>query len=63
MPKKTLPFLETLFAVIVWGASFIATKIVVGEISPIAVVWPHFAMGISILLVPGIDRKLPAKIN
>jgi drug/metabolite transporter (DMT)-like permease len=57
MPKKLLPFLEALFAVIVWGASFIATKIAVGEISPIAVVWIRFAMGIPILLFAVIIRK------
>ncbi len=54
---KLLPYLEALFAVIVWGASFIATKIAVGEISPIAVVWLRFAMGIPILLVAVIMRK------
>lgn len=48
---KILPYLEALFAVVVWGASFIATKIAVGEISPIAVVWIRFAMGIPILFV------------
>jgi len=54
---KLLPFLEALFAVIVWGASFIATKIAVGEISPIAVVWLRFAMGIPIILAAVIIRK------
>lgn len=57
MPKKLLPFLEALFAVIVWGASFIATKIAVGQISPVAVVWLRFAMGIPILLFAVIARK------
>lgn len=41
----------------VWGASFIATKIAVGEISPIAVVWIRFAMGIPILFVAVAMRK------
>lgn len=50
MPNsKTLPYLEALFAVIVWGASFIATKVVLLDISPIAVVWLRFAMGVIIL--------------
>jgi len=57
MTKKLLPFLEALFAVIVWGASFIATKIAVGQISPIAVVFIRFAMGIPILLFAVILRK------
>ncbi len=54
---KLLPFLEALFAVIVWGASFIATKIAVGQISPIAVVWLRFAMGIPIILFAVVIRK------
>ncbi len=58
MPKtKLLPYLEALFAVVVWGASFIATKIAVGEISPIAVVWLRFAMGIPILFAAVAMRK------
>lgn len=52
MPKtKLLPYLEALFAVVVWGASFIATKIAVGQISPVSVVWIRFAMGIPILML------------
>lgn len=54
---KLLPYLEALFAVVVWGASFIATKIAVGQISPIAVVWLRFAMGIPILMAAVIMRK------
>ena len=57
MTKKIIPYLEALFAVIVWGTSFIATKIAVGEISPIAVVWVRFAMGIPILMFTVIARK------
>jgi drug/metabolite transporter (DMT)-like permease len=50
MPKsKTIPYLEALFAVIVWGASFIATKVALNDISPITVVWLRFSMGILIL--------------
>ncbi|MBM4428438.1 MAG: DMT family transporter [Chloroflexi bacterium] len=54
---KLLPYLEALFAVVVWGASFIATKIAVGQISPIAVVWLRFAMGLPILMAAVIMRK------
>lgn len=58
MPKtKLLPYLEALFAVVVWGASFIATKIAVGQISPVSVVWIRFAMGIPILFVAVAVRK------
>jgi drug/metabolite transporter (DMT)-like permease len=54
---KLLPYLEALFAVVVWGASFIATKIAVGQISPIAVVWLRFAMGIPILMAAVVMRR------
>lgn len=53
------------FAVVAWGASFIATKIAVGEVSPITVVWLRFAMGVVILGgAVGLRRQfapLPAK--
>lgn len=47
--SRLVPYLEALFAVVVWGGSFIATKIAVGQMSPVAVVWLRFAMGIPIL--------------
>ena len=47
--SRLIPYLEALFAVVVWGGSFIATKIAVGQMSPVAVVWLRFAMGIPIL--------------
>lgn len=47
--KSFFPYLEVTFAVIVWGASFIATKLALRELSPITVVWLRFAMGVVIL--------------
>jgi drug/metabolite transporter (DMT)-like permease len=38
-----------LFSVVVWGASFIATKIAVGEVAPVTVVWLRFGMGVMVL--------------
>ena len=55
--SKLIPILEALFAVIMWGGSFIATKIAVGQISPVAVVWVRFAMGIPLILFAVIVRK------
>jgi drug/metabolite transporter (DMT)-like permease len=50
MPRsRLLPTLEALFAVIVWGASFIATKIALRDVSPVTVVWLRFALGVVIL--------------
>ena len=40
---------KTLFAVIVWGVSFIATKVALMDVSPITVVWLRFGMGVIIL--------------
>lgn len=57
MTKKFLSYLKALFAVIVWGGSFIATKIVVGQISPNTVVWLRFALGIPIILIAVVLRK------
>jgi drug/metabolite transporter (DMT)-like permease len=57
MTKKFLPYLEALFAVVVWGGSFIATKIAVGQISPTTVVWLRFAIGIPLLFFAVIVRK------
>ncbi len=57
MPKKFISYLEALFAVVVWGGSFIATKIAVGQISPTTVVWLRFALGIPLILFAVIIRK------
>jgi drug/metabolite transporter (DMT)-like permease len=58
MPKsKMIPILEALFAVIVWGASFIATKVALRDVSPVTVVWLRFAMGVVILGIAVTARK------
>lgn len=36
-------------AVAVWGASFVATKIALRELTPVALVWIRFAMGVALL--------------
>jgi drug/metabolite transporter (DMT)-like permease len=41
--------LKALFAVIVWGASFVATKIALQYTTPITIVWLRFSMGVCIL--------------
>ncbi|GAB1472353.1 DMT family transporter [Chloroflexota bacterium] len=65
MPKtKIIPYLEALFAVLIWGATFIATKIALGEVSPATIVWMRFGMGTAILGIVVIARKqfaLPQK--
>jgi drug/metabolite transporter (DMT)-like permease len=40
---------KALLAILFWGASFVATKIVVLQARPLTVVWLRFAMGIVVL--------------
>jgi drug/metabolite transporter (DMT)-like permease len=48
--SKTLSAqLKLVAAIGVWGGSFIATKIAVGEVSPVTVVWSRFLIGLIIL--------------
>jgi drug/metabolite transporter (DMT)-like permease len=42
-------FLEALLAVLVWGGSFIATKLALRDAAPATVVWVRFALGVVIL--------------
>lgn len=50
MPKtRAFPTLSALFSVIIWGATFIATKIALTEVSPATIVWIRFGIGVLIL--------------
>ncbi len=58
MPKlKLFPFLEAIFTVVVWGATFIATKIALQEVSPATIVWLRFGMGVIILGIAVLSRR------
>jgi drug/metabolite transporter (DMT)-like permease len=62
--SRIVHYAEALFAVIVWGASFIATKVALAELSPITVVWLRFLMGVLILggtVILQRRLQLPAK--
>lgn len=65
MRRNTLvPYLEATFAVVIWGASFIATKVALKEVQPVTIVWIRFTIGVLILGVAVALRKqfaLPAK--
>lgn len=56
--------LAALTAVILWGFSFVATKVVLRELSPIALIFTRFAMGTAllwlILLIRRADLRLPS---
>jgi drug/metabolite transporter (DMT)-like permease len=61
---KLLPLLEALFAVSVWGASFIATKVALQDVKPVTVIWLRFGMGVIVLSLAVTVRKqfaLPKK--
>jgi drug/metabolite transporter (DMT)-like permease len=47
--KRITAYIEVTFAVVVWGASFIATKIALRDLTPVTVVWLRFAIGVFIL--------------
>lgn len=55
--SKLIPILEAVFAVVIWGATFIATKIALQEVSPATIVWLRFAMGVVILGIAVVSRK------
>ena len=58
MPRtRLLPTLSALFAVIVWGATFVATKIALTEVSPATIVWIRFGIGVLILGVTVLARR------
>ena len=61
--SKMIPYLEATFAVAVWGASFIATKVALRDISPISIVWLRFSMGVVILGVVVAMRKQFLRVN
>src|SRR5215510_10892530 len=55
--SKVIPYLKVIFAVIVWGGTFIATKIALEEVSPATIVWLRFAMGRIVLGIAVLARK------
>jgi drug/metabolite transporter (DMT)-like permease len=62
--SKLIALLEATLAVLAWGASFIATKVALRDVSPVTVVWLRFAMGVAILALAVFARKqfaLPAR--
>jgi drug/metabolite transporter (DMT)-like permease len=62
--SNLIALLEATLAVLAWGASFIATKVALRDVSPVTVVWLRFAMGVAILTLAVLARKqfaLPAR--
>ncbi len=64
--RNIAAYLEITFAVIAWGASFIATKLALRDLAPITVVWLRSAFAVLILGVIAVVRKeffLPRKVD
>ncbi len=61
--SKFFPYLEAVSAVVIWGASFIATKVVLRDIPPVTVVWLRFSMGVVILGIAVAMRKQFSRLN
>ncbi len=62
--QRTIAYIEVTFAVIVWGASFIATKLALRDLAPVTVVWLRFAIGVLILGIAATAKReltLPRK--
>lgn len=47
--KHSRSYIEAALATIIWGASFVATKIALRELSPVAIVWVRFLIGFIVL--------------
>ena len=63
---KFLAVLEATFAVVVWGGSFVATKVALKDVSPVTVVWLRFGMGVVIIGLSVVIRKqwaMPARTD
>jgi len=54
--SRTFAILQATFAVVFWGASFIATKVALREVSPETVVWLRFLMGTVIIGIAMLAR-------
>ena len=46
-----MPMLGALIAVVLWGVSFVATRIALAELSPVSLVFTRFALSTAVLLV------------
>lgn len=54
--RRWIVILKVLFAVAVWGGSFIATKIALRDAAPLTIVWTRFGIGVLILGLAAVRR-------
>jgi drug/metabolite transporter (DMT)-like permease len=58
MPRNLfLAYAKVTFSVVVWGTSFVATKVALGEVSPVTVVWLRFGIGVILLGLVALKRR------
>ena len=55
--SRIIALAKVTFAVLAWGASFVATKVALRDVSPVTVVWLRFAMGVVILGLAVVLRR------
>jgi drug/metabolite transporter (DMT)-like permease len=55
--SRLLPTLSALFSVVIWGGTFVATKIALTEVSPATIVWIRFGIGVLILGATMLARR------
>jgi drug/metabolite transporter (DMT)-like permease len=55
--RRILAYIEVTLAVLVWGGSFVATKVALQEVAPAAVVWLRFGIGMLILGAAVVIRR------
>jgi len=53
------PRLGALIAIVLWGLSFVATKVALREVSPVTLVFTRFAMGTALLVLTLAARRQP----
>jgi drug/metabolite transporter (DMT)-like permease len=54
---RAISVLKALLAVLIWGASFVATKVALREVSPATVIWVRFAIGVALMGAAVANRK------
>lgn len=54
---KPQAVIKALAAIVVWGASFVATKVAVREVSPLTVIVLRFVLGLGVLVLAVIARR------
>jgi drug/metabolite transporter (DMT)-like permease len=55
--QKIIAIIKAILATVLWGGSFVATKVALRDASPVTVVWLRFAIGLIVLAVVVLLRR------